>query len=119
MPNPQQLIRAILDAAAEGKLEDAERAIEQYGKKIALSFYEYHNRFRREEGVWFKKECDKLGGMFSLADYGINNIYKDFLERKPIKCYWGEKDRPHQWEFNDNGELVHVIKDGKIKKQTP
>lgn len=75
-------------------------------KEMSIAFLEYHRRFRLEEGVWFHRECEKLGGMFSLADYGIENIYDDFVARKPIKS---ESMPGVVHEFDGNGKLVAML----------
>ncbi len=77
--------------------------IEGFAKKRALDFFKYYEKFRREEHTAFKRECDRLGGIFSLADYGIENIYNDFISRKPIKCVW--TPTPMQWVLNEKDEL--------------
>jgi len=92
-------------------VEDVDEAMDEYAKQEAIRFIEYNEVFRREEGRWFRKECKRLGGMFSLADYGIENIYNDFVNKKPIKSVVPE-DVPNttaQWEYDENGKLTHVI----------
>jgi len=85
--------------------------MEEYGKKQALKFFEYQRRFRTEEGYKFKKECERLGGIFSLADYGNHNIYDDMLNGKPIVSHMYPDG---QWEFHEdklrlkiNGEYIN------------
>lgn len=81
--------------------------IEEYCKKKALKFYEYHSRFRKEEGYRYKRECDRIGGAFMLADYGIGNIYDDFINRKPIKCEWCDVE-PMEYVLDENDDLQLV-----------
>jgi len=87
-------------------------AMATYAKQEAIAFIEYNNKFRREEGRWFKKECDKLGGMFSLADYGVENIYNDFVARKPIRSYL-IPDQETFWVFDETGKLIHSMDQNK------
>lgn len=91
------------------------KMMDEWAKLQSISFQEYHERFRREEGRFFKKECERLGGMFSLADYGVENIYNDFVAKKPIKSAMLPVES--FWQYDDKGELVHVItnEENKIK----
>lgn len=85
--------------------------IESYAKiksrERAIAFLEYHEKFRREEGRFFKRECDRLGGMFTLADYGVENIYNDFIAKKPIKSAILPVES--FWQYDENDKLVHVV----------
>ena len=72
MPNPQQLIRAILDAAAEGKLEDAEGAIEDY----VCGFEKW-----RTKRTWLL--LDEAGSMPSFAKYETpEEKYQQYINQK-------------------------------------
>ncbi len=92
--------------AVQAVAKSIERLVADENKRVALRFFEYHNRFRKEEHVAFKRECDKLGDIFSLADYGIENIYNDYVNRKPIKCEWSPT--PMQFELDENDDLKLV-----------
>ena len=93
----------------EKAAKSIERLVIDENKRVALKFFEYHNRFRKEEHVAFKRECDKLGGIFSLADYGIENIYNDYVSRKSIKCEWSPTPMQFELDENDNLQLVTQI----------
>jgi|SRR6185503_95561 len=98
-------------------------AMEKYSEKKsredAIGFVEYEHMFRKEESLWFHKECERIGGMFSLADYGVENIYNDFKNKKPIKCHWDLDGRESQWEYDENNKLIHkIIFKQKSKQQS-
>jgi len=54
-------------------------------KEMAIKFVAYVDRFRVEDNRWFKKECDRLGGMFTYYNGSTEQIYNDFINRVPIK----------------------------------
>ncbi len=78
-PKPSQSDSVRVMKEAIGKMMD------EWSANQSILFLEYHRRFRHEEGVAFKKECDKMGGIFSLADVGVGKIYQKFFNDDPIK----------------------------------
>jgi hypothetical protein len=100
---------ALANEELSGVVSNVYAAMDEYTMQEAIKFVEYEQRFRKEESLSFRKECERIGGMFSMADYGVKNIYNDFKNRKPIKCHWDLGGRESQWEYNDKDELVHKL----------
>lgn len=68
------------------KMQEAiKKMMDEWAAEQSVLFLEYHRRFRIEEGMAFKRECDRLGGIFSMADIGAKKIYEKFINGEPIK----------------------------------
>lgn len=86
-------------------MDDIYKAMSIHAKEKSILFIEYYEMFRREESRSFKKECDRLGGIFSFMGARPENIYNDFINRKPIKSAMFDFDT--FWQYNDKDELIH------------
>lgn len=78
-PKPSQSESVIAWREAAGRMMD-DWAVGQ-----SVLFLEYHRRFRIEESVKFKKACEEIGGIFSLADIGAKKIFEKFMKGESIK----------------------------------
>lgn len=83
-----------------------EQMLDEYAKSQAISFIEYHEKFRREEGRWAGQAYKKAGGIFSWVGEDTSKIYDAFVEKKPIKSYL-IPDQETFWQYDDNGRLIH------------
>lgn len=75
MTKPQQLIRQILDAATTGKLEDAEKAIEDY--VLEFEKFKVLNKVR-----WIKSETEASS---PPEQNRPKNIYQQYTNPKENK----------------------------------
>ncbi len=61
------------------------KMMDEWAANQSILFIEYHRRFRIEEGVSFKRECERIGGIFLISDVGVKKIYDRFFNGDPIK----------------------------------
>ncbi len=54
-------------------------------KEMAIKFVDYNDRYRLEFNRRFKKECDRVGGIFTTMYTSTGEVYDNFINRVPIK----------------------------------
>lgn len=82
-------------------------AMDEYAKQTAIGFHEYEDVFRREEGRALNRAYKAVGGIFSSVSTPIENVYDDFINKKPIKSYLAPEGIESHWYYNEKGKLVH------------
>jgi hypothetical protein len=79
-------------------------AMDEWARVMVVRFQHYLEKFRIEERRSVKKEQDRIGGMFSWIGKKVEDVYDDFIEKKPIRCYL--LPEPTYWQYNDKGVLA-------------
>lgn len=80
------------------------KAMDEYAKEIAIGFIEYYEKFRREESRWWQRQT-REHGMVTWVGQEEKEIYDDFINKKPIKCYILPTDT--FWQYDESGRLRH------------